>query len=72
MADLTDEKVVGSDGFLLSSGGLTDFNANRPSGTGVQGIQVLGVNLGGDVVGAHVGSTGADHGFVATRRSVPA
>ena len=66
-ADLTGEKVVGSHGFLLSAGDLTDFIAIDFPVEGVQGTQARGINPRGDIVGAYVDSTGADHGFIATR-----
>jgi uncharacterized membrane protein len=66
-ADLTGEKVVGSHGFLLSAGDLIDFIAIDFPATGVQGTQVRSINPRGDMVGAYVDSSGADHGFIATR-----
>lgn len=66
-ADLTGEKVVGSHGFLLSSGDLIDFIAIDFPATGVQGTQARSINPRGDIVGAYVDSSGADHGFIATR-----
>ena len=65
-ADLTGEKVVGSHGFLLSSDDLIDFTAIDFPGTGVQGTQARGINPRGDIVGAYVDSSGADHRFIAT------
>jgi hypothetical protein len=66
-SDLTGEKVVGSHGFLLNAGDLTDFIAIDFQATGVQGTQARGVNPRGDIVGAWVDSSGVDHGFLATR-----
>jgi hypothetical protein len=66
-ADLTGEKVVGSHGFLLSAGDLVDFTEIDFPAAGVQGTQARGINPRGDVVGAYVDSSGADHGFIATR-----
>jgi hypothetical protein len=66
-ADLTGEKIVGSNGFLLRAGDLIDFIAIDFPATGVKGTQARGVNPRGDVVGAYVDSSGADHGFIATR-----
>lgn len=65
-ADLTGERVVGSHGFLLSASDLIDFIAIDFPATGVKGTQVRGINPRGDIIGAYVDSSGADHGFMAT------
>jgi uncharacterized membrane protein len=65
--DLNGEKVVGSTGFLLSAGDLIDFLTIAYPAAGVQGTQARGINPRGDIVGAYVDASGADHGFIASR-----
>ncbi|HKS95793.1 MAG TPA: hypothetical protein VJV74_06610 [Terriglobia bacterium] len=67
VVDRGGEKVVGSHGFLLSAGDLTDFIPVDFPATGVMGTQARGINPSGTIVGAFVDSAGAYHGFVATR-----